>query len=247
MKITELFETTQSKEEINRLLKKHFIIRGKIEYHDDGSISVDGDVILTDESITYLPVKFHKVNGHFYCSHTNLTSLEGSPQEVGGSFSCYDTKITSLEGSPQEVGRNFDCDSTKIISLKGGPKKVGGIFWCDNTSITNLEGAPEVVGGGFHCENTPFYEQLMVDENTQISAVKYLPWQFIKILNDEEIKITQTVQIVAVDTDPKVIQYIKNPTRMAQLTAVKKNPKVIRFIKNPDPLVLQYLNINGNV
>ena len=256
MRVTDLFETVQSKEELDRLLKTYFYINSKIiiEYHDDGSISVDGDVILTDESITYLPVKFHKVNGHFYCSHTNLTSLEGSPQEVGGSFSCYDTKITSLEGSPQEVGRNFDCDSTKIISLKGGPKKVGsefycygtkrtsleGNFYCYGTKITSLEGAPEYVGGYFHCENTPFYERLLDDENTQISAVRYLPKQFIKLLI-RNIKITQSVQIIAVDTAPEVIQYIKNPTRMAQLTAVKKNPNVIKFIENPDPLVLQYL------
>ena len=82
----------------------------------------------------------------------------------------------------------------------------------------------------------------MVDENTQISAVKYLPKQFINILNDYGIQITQTVQIVAVDTDPTVIKWIENPTRMAQLTAVKKNPNVIEFIENPDPLVLQYLS-----
>ena len=221
MKITELFETTQSKEEINRLfLKTHFDIYGEVEYHNDGSISVDDDVILTDRSITHLPVKFRKVSRHFYCSSSNLTSLEGSPQEVGGFFS---------------------CELTKITSLKGGPKKVGSDLYCDRTKITSLEGAPEYVGGYFYCGNTPFYEQLIVDENTQISAVRYLPWQFIELLNDYEIKITQSVQIVAVDTDPTIIRWIKNPTRMAQLTAVKKNPSVIKYIKNPDPLVLQYL------
>ena len=241
MKITELFETMQSKEEIDRLLKKHFIIGGKIEYHDDGLISVDGDVFLTDKSITHLPVKFRKVDGRFYCSSTNLTSLEGSPQEVGGYFSCTGTKITSLKGSPKKVGSDFYCDGTKITSLDGAPEYVGGDFYCHNTSITSLDGAPEFVGGYFDCSNTPFYEQLLVDENTQISAVRYLPRQFINMLNDRNIGITQTVQIVAVDTDPRVIQYINNPTRMAQLTAVKKNPSVIKFIKNPDPLVLQYL------
>ena len=220
MRVSELFETIQSKEEINRLLKKHFNIRGNIEYHDDGSVSVVGVVDLTDESITHLPVKFRKVSGY---------------------FSCYNTNLTSLEGSPQEVGDYFSCDSTKITSLKGGPKKVDGNFWCNRTKITSLEGAPEFVGGEFYCENTPFYDQLVVDENTQISAVKYLPNQFIDILNDADIKISQTVQIIAVDTDPEVIAYIDNPTRMAQLTAVKKNPKVIEYIKNPDPLVLQYL------
>ena len=82
---------------------------------------------------------------------------------------------------------------------------------------------------------------MLVDENIQISAVRYLPWQFIEILNATNIKISQTVQIIAVDTDPKAIAYIKNPTRMAQLTAIKKNPSVIEYINNPDPLVLQYL------
>ena len=222
MRVTDLFETIQSREEINRLLKTHFRIDGKIEYHDDGSISVDGNVDLTDNSITHLPVRFRKVDGYFYCDSTNLTSLEGSPQEVGG---------------------YFDCGDTKIISLKGGPKKVDGEFFCNRTKITSLDGAPEFVGGDFACGNTPFYEQFLVDENTQISAVRCLPNQFIEILNDYGIKITQSVQIVAVDTDPKAIQYILNPTRMAQLTAVKKNPSVIEFIKNPDPLVLQYLGI----
>ena len=220
MKAIELFETKQSKKELDRLLKTHFRIRGKIEYHNDGSISVTGDVSLTDIGNAHLPVRFRKVSGHFYCD---------------------DSKLTSLEGSPQEVGDYFSCSGNNIISLKGGPKKVGSDLYCDRTKITSLEGAPEYVGGYFYCGNTPFYEQLIVDENTQISAVRYLPWQFIELLNDYEIKINQTVQIVAVDTDPKAIAYIKNPTRMAQLTAVKKNPSVIEYIENPDSLVLQYL------
>ena len=221
MKVSDLFETMQSREEINRLLKTHFRIGGEVEYHDDGSISVDGGVLLNEKSITRLPVKFRKVSGY---------------------FSCYKSKLTSLEGSPQELGGFFGCSGTNIVSLKGGPKKVGGDFSCYSTDITSLEGAPEFIGGGFYCGNTPFYKQFLVDENTQISAVKYLPWQFIQLLNDANIKITQSVQIIAVDTDPKAIEYIKNPTRMAQLTAVKKNPSVIKFIENPDPLVLQYLS-----
>ena len=240
MKVSELFETTQSKEEIDQLLKTHFRIRGNIEYHDDGSISVDGDVLLTDDSITRLPVKFRKVSEYFDCSYTNLTSLEGSPQEVGSDFSCDSTKITSLKGGPKKVGGEFCCDDTKIASLDGAPEFVGGDFYCENTNISSLEGVPKFVGG-FYFENTPFYKQFLIDENIQISAVRYLPKQFINMLNANNIKISQTVQIVAVDTDPTVIRWIKNPTRMAQLTAVKNNPSVIKYIENPDPLVLQYL------
>ena len=210
----------QSREEIDRLLKTHFRIRGEIEYHDDGSISVVGDIYLIDKSIAHLPVKFRKINGSFGCYSTNLTSLEGSPQEV-----C-----------------DYSCAYTKITSLIGSPKKVGGNFWCTNTKITSLDGVPDFIGNGFYCGNTPFYERLLVDENTQISAVKYLPKKFIQILNANHIKVSQSVQIIAVDTDPTVIQHIPNPTRMAQLTAVKKNSSVIEYIKNPDPLVLQYLS-----
>ena len=228
----------QKKSSIN--LMNYFNIDGKIEYHDDGSISVAGGIILTDNSITHLPVKFRKVSGNFHCDYTNLTSLEGSPQEVGEYFSCESTKITSLNGSPKKVGGIFWCNHTKIASLEGGPKKVGKVY-CNDTKITSLDGAPESVSGYFYCNNTPFYKQFLIDENTQISAVKYLPRNFIELLNNVDIKITQSVQIVAVDTDPEVIAYINNPTRMAQLTAVKKNPAVIEYIHNPDPLVLQYL------
>ena len=153
MKVSELFETMQSKKEINQLLKTHFRIYGEIEYHNDGSISVNGDVYVTDSSITHLPVKFRKVSGYFYCGHTNLTSLEGSPQKVGN---------------------YFDCTRTSIVNLKGGPKIVNGNFYCENTLITNLDGAPEYVGGTIYCSNTPFYERLLVDENTQIPGITYI-------------------------------------------------------------------------
>ena len=226
--------------ELDRLLKTHFRIYGKIKYHDDGLISVDGNVELFDSSITYLPVRFRKISGYFHCDHTNLISLEGSPQ-VCEYFSFNDTKIISLKGGPKKVG-TFWCNNTKITNLEGSPQEVSGNFNCVNTKITSLEGAPESVRGNFYCRNTPFYDQFFVDENTQISAVKYLPRQFIQLLNDRNIRITQSVQIIAVDTDPTVIKWIDNPTRMAQLTAVKKNSSVIEYIKNPDPLVHQYLS-----
>ena len=95
-----------------------------------------------------------RINDGIDCSHTNITSLEGSPKVVDSFFDCTDTKITSLEGCPEEVGGNFLCTDTNITSLKGCPKKVGGSFYCSRTSITSLEGSPEEVGQYFDCSHT---------------------------------------------------------------------------------------------
>jgi len=73
---------------------------------------------------------------------------------IDGDFYCSNTEITSLEGAPNEVSRDFSCSHTKIISLKGSPKKVGGFFYCYETGITSLEGAPVEVREGFYCGNT---------------------------------------------------------------------------------------------
>ena len=95
-----------------------------------------------------------EINGDFDCSHTSITSLEGSPRVVDSFFDCSYTNITSLEGCPEKVVGNFLCTDTKITSLKGAPKIVGGSFWCSNTKITSLEGSPEEVGQHFDCSRT---------------------------------------------------------------------------------------------
>ena len=56
--------------------------------NDDGSIDVAGDVDLSFNDLTELPLRFNKVTGRFNCSFNQLTSLKGSPVWVGGSFSC---------------------------------------------------------------------------------------------------------------------------------------------------------------
>ena len=45
--------------------------------------------------------KIHE--GDFYCSHNNLSSLEGAPQEVKGSFYCYDNSKKFTEEDVRKV------------------------------------------------------------------------------------------------------------------------------------------------
>jgi hypothetical protein len=75
----------------------------------DGSIDVVGDVNLSFNDLTELPLVFNKVTGYFDCGMNKLTSLKGSPKWVGGYFSCQYNQLTSLEFSPDYVGLWFSC------------------------------------------------------------------------------------------------------------------------------------------
>ena len=74
----------QSKKEIISICKKFRIKNYTI--NDDGSVDVDGNLDLFEKNISKLPLKFGRVTGHFDCSFSKLTTLEGSPKEVGGNF-----------------------------------------------------------------------------------------------------------------------------------------------------------------
>jgi hypothetical protein len=92
------------------------------------------------------------VEGYFYCSVNQLTTLEGAPQTVGGDFFCSSNQLTTLTGAPQTVGGNFWCYNNKLTTLEGAPETVGGNFWCYDNRLTNLVGAPQTVEGDFDCE-----------------------------------------------------------------------------------------------
>ena len=123
----------------------------KHEVYSDGSVSVEGDVLLRVLDLDRIPFKFRVVTGYFDCRHNKLASLKGAPNKVGGSFYCFANNLTSLEGAPEEVGRDFDCGHNNLTSLQGAPKEVEGHFYCGDNRLTSLEGAPKEVGGNFYC------------------------------------------------------------------------------------------------
>jgi len=124
------------------------------------SIDVDGDVNISSEILTKLPLKFRNVSGGFYCYNNQLTTLEGGPSSVGGNFYCYENQLTTLEGGPSSVGGNFNCYENQLTTLEGGPSSVGGDFDCSINKLTNFYGFPEDWEGDINFTNNPCREIL---------------------------------------------------------------------------------------
>jgi hypothetical protein len=115
------------------------------EVHEDGSVSVKGDVdfryneqgqfrvCISDNIEKYivsrLPFNFRKVTGDFMCPK-QITTLTGSPRYVGGTFTSGpdNQNISSLEGAPDYVGKDFWCMSAKLTTLEGAPEVIKGYF-----------------------------------------------------------------------------------------------------------------------
>jgi hypothetical protein len=127
-----------------------FLDSRKIAYEKqaDGTIRVQGDIVLYDLGMTELPDLGNVVvEGAFDCRFNELTSLKGSPKAVGVHFLCDSNKLTSLEGAPQSVGIEFFCSRNQLTSLKGAPSSISGRFFCDGNPLTYLEGAPQEFKG----------------------------------------------------------------------------------------------------
>ena len=77
--------------------------------NDDGSIDVGSSVYLYGRGLTEFPLTFNRIDGDFWFSNNNLTSLKGGPRWVGGDFYCNYNHLTSLEFSPEYVGGHFSC------------------------------------------------------------------------------------------------------------------------------------------
>jgi hypothetical protein len=100
-----------------------------------------GNVNLSDLYFKQLPeiLKDVSIDGDFFCSNNQLTSLVGAPKTVGGEFDCSYNNLTSLIGAPSNVGGNFYCDNNKLTSLVGAPKTVGGDFYCGFNTVKFTE------------------------------------------------------------------------------------------------------------
>jgi len=120
-------------------LVEEVLEKSKCTQNPDGTWSCEGDVDLSDLNLKKFPVKFKRVDGHFYCNTNQLRTLEGAPEYVGGDFYCYDNQLTTLEGAPKEVKGFFDCDYNQLRSLKGAPRRVGENFGCDFNPVPEDE------------------------------------------------------------------------------------------------------------
>lgn len=65
---------------------------------DDGTIDVDGDVVLRGLAASSLPVRFGRIRGTFDCAGVGLTSVDELPRQVDGDLICCNNHFTSLAG-----------------------------------------------------------------------------------------------------------------------------------------------------
>ena len=108
-------------------LKEWVVPDGTWNRNEDGSIDVDGNVII-QFGFTKLPIKFGTVTKSFICSGVGLKTLEGCPKEVGLNFDCRFNDLTSLDGIPRKVnnfvsygnpGKFLAKDIRKICNVTG--------------------------------------------------------------------------------------------------------------------------------
>ena len=172
MKYLKLFE---SYSDIDSICSEYGI--NDYTINPDGSIDVDGSVILSSELLTIIPLKFGTVTRDFDCDRNQLTSLEGSPKKVGGYFDCHNNQLTSLVGCPEVIGGDFDCSRNELKSLVGCPEIIGDNFYCRENQITDFRGVPEFFEGLFYCEGNPIEEIyiLFLQEN-HVDDSKCIKW-----------------------------------------------------------------------
>ena len=171
MKYLKLFE---SYSDIDSICSEYGI--NDYTINPDGSIDVDGSVILSSELLTIIPLKFGTVTRDFDCDRNQLTSLEGSPKKVGGYFDCHNNQLTSLVGCPEVIGGDFDCSRNELKSLVGCPEIIGDNFYCRENQITDFKGVPEFFEGLFYCEGNPIEEiyRLFIKEDKHITDFSLL-------------------------------------------------------------------------
>ena len=124
--------TIFDKVRIRNICKKHDIKNYII--NSDCSITVNGNVDISDDGLYRIPLNFKYVSGFFSCRGNNLKSLKGCPESVGSDFHCEFNELPSLEGCPKYVGRSFCCKSNNIKSFEHLPLSVKK-FECSNNPI----------------------------------------------------------------------------------------------------------------
>jgi hypothetical protein len=61
----------------------------------EGKVDVNGYVSMGGMNLTEIPVKFGRVDGHFYCIGNNLTTLKNCPDYIGGTWFRFDNNPLS--------------------------------------------------------------------------------------------------------------------------------------------------------
>ena len=134
--------------------KNKWLSNHKHRINEDGTVDIDGNVLLSYNSLYVLPFQFGTINGNFECVYNLLTSLKNAPKCVNGGFFCFNNQLKTLEGAPKKIKTDFDCSFNQLTSLEGGPELVGENFYINyNKHLMSLDHLPEHIGGKVFCSN----------------------------------------------------------------------------------------------
>jgi hypothetical protein len=147
----------------------------KVTILDNGTVSVEGNVIFKPHLWHKIPVKFIEVTGDFVIARNHLglgTSME--------------SKLESLDGCPETVGGTFDISNNQVLTLEYGPKKVGALK-ANNCKLQNLSGMPIVTSGN-----------IMLDKNKELKSLQGSP-------NEAEIFSVTNCDLRSLEGAPQVL------------------------------------------
>ncbi len=176
-----LFEQFNNEQEIHDICRKYDIKRYNI--NQDGTIDIEGGLVISDNYITEIPIKINKVDGFIYLSYCeNLTTLKNIPEYVGGRLELRDNlnlkridyfpteikghinissnNLTELNNIQGEVYESFNCKSNNITTLKGFPLIINGFLYLDNNPISIIDSSIEVRGGKISIDGTNFDDRI---------------------------------------------------------------------------------------
>jgi hypothetical protein len=113
-----------NKEEIRKNILDHvhidaFVRDDEYVINDDGTVDINGDVIVRHAPHGELPIKFGKVSGDFTASYVRLVNLNNAPVECGY-FNVMGNKLTDLKGCPATVD-GIIARGNPLVSLEGIP------------------------------------------------------------------------------------------------------------------------------
>lgn len=95
----------------------------------DGSVDIQGSLIIREYSGSTLPFKIKNVDGNLIIISDTLTSLEGCPKKVSGSFDITSNSLKNLKGSPKIVLGDYFIRCNSLESIEGISTEIDGNLW----------------------------------------------------------------------------------------------------------------------
>ncbi len=87
-------------------------------------VSCSHSMSFMEQNLTWIPVKFKRINGSFNISHNHLTSLECMPDYIDSDCAIQHNQLESLQHITQNINGSLYADYNKIKNLIFFPQKV---------------------------------------------------------------------------------------------------------------------------